>query len=151
MSLLGSVVVHSSQKLLPVVVRRLWNQNRAKAVTEREKHGMHVLKFSLACHMGLMNRFAKFCLLNWSHMRYHISANFIRVIKQLYDKATNAVLFNSSIGDWFRTTAGVNPPPPFSNIFLKMFMTDAVEDHKDTAGIVHRAVTSLRLLMTSMA
>ena len=39
--------------------------------------------------------------------RYNISANFIRVMKKLYDKATSAVRFNSSIGDWFRTTAGV--------------------------------------------
>ena len=36
----------------------------------------------------------------WATMKkYNISTNFIRVIKNLYDKATNAVLFNSSIGD----------------------------------------------------
>ena len=33
--------------------------------------------------------------------KYNISTNFIPVIKKLYDKATSAVLFNSSIGDWF--------------------------------------------------
>ena len=33
--------------------------------------------------------------------KYNISAILIRVIKNLYDKATTAVLFNSSIGDWF--------------------------------------------------
>ena len=38
--------------------------------------------------------------------KYNISVNLIRVIKNLYDTATNAVL-NSSIGDWFRTTVGV--------------------------------------------
>ena len=44
----------------------------------------------------------------WAIMKkYNISANLIRVIKNLYDKATSAVLFNSSIGDWFGTTAGV--------------------------------------------
>ena len=38
----------------------------------------------------------------WATMKkYNISANLIRVIKNLYDKATPAVLFNSSIGDWF--------------------------------------------------
>ena len=41
----------------------------------------------------------------WATMeKYSISANLIRVIKNLYDKVTSAVLFNSSIGDWFRTT-----------------------------------------------
>ena len=44
----------------------------------------------------------------WATMKkYNISANLIRVIKNLCDKATRAVLFNSSIGDWFRTTVGV--------------------------------------------
>ena len=39
--------------------------------------------------------------------RYNISTNLIQVIKNLYDKATSTVLFNSSIGDWFGTTVGV--------------------------------------------
>ena len=33
--------------------------------------------------------------------KYNISANLIRVIKNLYDKATSTVLFTSSTGDWF--------------------------------------------------
>ena len=37
----------------------------------------------------------------WATMKYNISTNLIRVIKNLYDKATSAILFNSSIGDWF--------------------------------------------------
>ena len=39
--------------------------------------------------------------------KYNISANLIRVTRNLYDKVTSAVLFNSSIGDWFQTTVGV--------------------------------------------
>ena len=39
--------------------------------------------------------------------KYNINANLIRVIKHLYYKAISATLFNSSIGDWFRTTVGV--------------------------------------------
>ena len=36
----------------------------------------------------------------WATMnKYNISANLIRVIKNLYDKATGAILFNSSIGN----------------------------------------------------
>ena len=31
----------------------------------------------------------------------NISTNLIQVIKNLYNKAASAVLFNSSIGDWF--------------------------------------------------
>ena len=37
---------------------------------------------------------------------YNVSVSLIQVIKHMYDKATSAVLFNGSIGDWFRTTVG---------------------------------------------
>ena len=39
--------------------------------------------------------------------KYNISANLVRTIEQLYDKATSAVQMNDSIGEWFRTTVGV--------------------------------------------
>ena len=48
----------------------------------------------------------------WATMKkYNISANLIRVIKNFYDTATSAVLFNSclGLGDWFRTPVGVRP------------------------------------------
>ena len=38
---------------------------------------------------------------------YNISTNLIPIIKNLYNKATSAVLFNSNIGDWFQTRVGV--------------------------------------------
>ena len=41
----------------------------------------------------------------WATMRkYNISANLVRTIEQLYDKATSAVQMNGSIGEWFRTS-----------------------------------------------
>ena len=44
----------------------------------------------------------------WATMKkYNISTNLIQVIKNLYSKATSAVDFNSSIGDWLRTTVEV--------------------------------------------
>ena len=44
----------------------------------------------------------------WATMKkYNISTNLIQVIKNLYNKVNSAALFNSSIGDWFRTTVGV--------------------------------------------
>ena len=66
----------------------------------------------------------------WTTMKkYNISTNLIQVIKNLYNKATRAVLFNSSIEDWFRTTVGVRQgcllSPTLFNIFLERIMTDA--------------------------
>ena len=76
----------------------------------------------------------------------HISTNLIQVIKNLYDKATTAVLFNGSIGDWFRTTVGVRQgcllPPTLFNIFLERIMTDALEDHEGTVSIGGRTITN---------
>ena len=38
----------------------------------------------------------------WATMKkYNISTNLIQVIKNLYNEATSAVLFNGSMGDWF--------------------------------------------------
>jgi sorting nexin-29 len=60
----------------------------------------------------------------WATMRlYNINANLITVIEHLYDKATSAVYFNGSKGDWFRTTVRVRQgcllSPTLFNIFLE--------------------------------
>ena len=71
--------------------------------------------------------------------KYNISTDLIQVIKNLYSKATSAVFFNVSIGDWFRTTVGVQQgcllSPTLFNIFLEKIMTDAFEDHEGTVSI----------------
>ena len=60
----------------------------------------------------------------WATMKkYNISTNLIRVNRNLYNKATSAVLFN---------------------IFLDRIMTDALEDHDGTVSIGGRAITNLR-------
>ena len=79
--------------------------------------------------------------------KYNISANLIRVIKNLYDKATSAVFFNSSIGDWFQTTVGVRQgcllSPTLFKIYLGWIMTDALEDHEGTVSNGGRIITNL--------
>ena len=80
--------------------------------------------------------------------KYNISTNLIQVIKNLYNKAISAVLFNSSIGDWFRTTVGVRQgcllSPTLFNIFLERIMTDALKDHEGAVSIGGRTVTNIR-------
>ena len=80
--------------------------------------------------------------------KYNISANLIRAIKNLYDKATSAVLFNGSIRDWFQTTVGVRQgcllSPTLFNIFLERIMTDALEDHESTVSIGGRTIACVR-------
>ena len=86
----------------------------------------------------------------WATMRhYNINANLIRMIQNLYDKATSPVYLNNSIGDWFRTTVGVRQgcvlSPTLFNIFLERIMTDALNDNEGTVSIGGRNITNLRL------
>ena len=80
--------------------------------------------------------------------KYTISTNLIRVIRNLYNKDTSAVLFSSGIGDWFRTTVRVRQrcllSPTLFSIFLERNMTDALEDHEGTVSIGGRTITNLR-------
>ena len=85
-------------------------------------------------------------------MKKYISISLVRVIRNLYDMATSAVLFNSSIGEWFRTTVGVRQgcllSPTLFKVFLERIMTDALEHHEGTVSIEGRTSA---LLMTLMA
>ena len=85
----------------------------------------------------------------WATVRkYNISANLVRTIEQLYDKATSAVQMNGSIGEWFRTTVGVRQgcllSPSLFNIFLERIMSDALEEHDGKVSIGGRNITNLR-------
>ena len=80
--------------------------------------------------------------------KYKISANLIQVIKHLYDKATCAVLFNSDIGHWFRSTIGspTGMPTlthPLQHI-LQRIMSDALEDHEGSVNIGGRTTINPR-------
>ena len=80
--------------------------------------------------------------------KYNISANLVRTIEQLYDKATSAVQMNGSIGERFRTTVGVRQGCLLSlilvNIVLKRVMSDALEEHDGKVSICGRNITNLR-------
>ena len=80
--------------------------------------------------------------------KYNISANLVRTIEQLYDKATSAVQMNGSLGEWFRTTVGVRQgyllSPTLFNIFLERIMSAVLEEHDGKVSIGGRNITNLR-------
>ena len=85
----------------------------------------------------------------WATMNlYNINGNLIKLMQNLYNKATSAVYLNNSIGDWFRTTVGVRQgcllSPTLFNIFLERIMEDALEGHEGTVSIGGRTVVNLR-------
>ena len=78
---------------------------------------------------------------------HNISTNLIQVIKNLSDKAAGTVLFNSSTGEYFPTTVGVQQgcllSPTLFNMFLEWIITDALKDHEGTVSIGGRTITNL--------
>ena len=85
----------------------------------------------------------------WATMKsYNISSNIIKVVENLYDRASSAVLFNGTTGEWFRTTVGVRQgcllSPTLFNLFLERIMTDALADHEGSISICGRTITNLR-------
>ena len=171
-----SLISHPSKVLLKIVLNRLKPQ--AEEIIAEERAGFtagrssteKIFNLCIPCEKYLQHQQDLYHVLIdfkkafnrvwnaalWATMKkYNISTNLIRVIKNLYDKATSAVLFNSSIGDWFRTTVGVRQRCLFSpilfNIFLERIMTDALEDHEGTVSIGGRTITSFRFDIDGLA
>ena len=80
--------------------------------------------------------------------KYNFSTNLIQVIKNLYNKATSAVLFNSSMEtgseQQLRVRQGWLLSPTLYNIFLERILTDALADHQGAVSIGGRTITNLR-------
>lgn len=70
------------------------------------------------------------------------------IIKQLYAKASSAVIAQGSVGDWFHTIVGVRQrcllPPMLFNIYLESIMTEVLENYCGTVSIAGRNITNLR-------
>ena len=163
-----SLISHQSKVMLKVILNRLKPQAekiiaeelagfRARRSTTEQIFNLRILCEKYHQHQQdlyhvfivFKKAFDRVWHASWETMKkYNISANLIRVIKNLYNKVTSAVLFNSSIGDWFRTTAGVRQGCFLSstlfNIFLERIRTDALEDHEDTVSIGGRTIINLR-------
>ena len=80
--------------------------------------------------------------------RYNMGSKVIKIIQELYAKATSAVLVQGSIGDWFHTQVGVRQgcllSPTLFNILLEQIMTDALDNHAGSVSIGGQIVTNLR-------
>lgn len=85
----------------------------------------------------------------WATMKkYNMGQKLTNTIKQLYAKATSAVIVQGSVGDWFKTTVGVRQgcllSPTLFNIYLERIMSEALENHCGTVSIGGRNITNLR-------
>ena len=138
-----SLISHSSKVMLKVILNRLKPQ--AEEIIAEEQAGFRAGRSTTEQIFNLRVWHAAL----WATMRkYNISANLVRTIEQLYDKATSAVQMNGNIGEWFRTTVGVRQrcllSPTLFNIFLERIMSDALEEHDGKVSIGGRNITNLR-------
>ena len=83
-------------------------------------------------------------------MKYNISAYLVRVIEQLYDKDTSAVLNNGNVGEWFHTTVRVRQgcllSPTLFNSGLERLMTDTLEECGGAISNWGRMITNLQFV-----
>ena len=159
-----SLISHSSKVMLKVILNRLKPQ--AEEIIAEEQAGFRAGRapqnrsstlgscvkstsnISRICTMSSL--ISKKPLTEYGMQPYGppCSANLVRTIEQLYDKATSAVQMNGSIGEWFRTTVGVRQgcllSPTLFNIFLERIMSDALEEHDGKVSIGGRNITNLR-------
>ena len=160
-----SLISHSSKVMLKVILNRLKPQ--AEEVIAEEQAGFRagrstteqIFNLRILCEkypkhqQNLYHVFIDFKkafdrvwhTALWATMRKNnISANLVRSIEQLYDKASSAVQMYGSIGEWFRTTVGVWQgcllSPTLFNIFLKRLMSDALEEHDGKVSISGRSI-----------
>ena len=89
----------------------------------------------------------------WATMRkYNINASIIRAIKNLYDKAQSAVLFNGNTGEWLRTIVGVRQgcllSPTLFNIFLERITCEALDDYEGSVSSGDDLLPTTTLQMT---
>ena len=164
-----SLISHSSKVMLKVIFNRLKPQ--AEEIIAVEQAGLRtgrstteqIFSLRILCenylhHQQNLYHFFTGFKINfyrvwhaalWATMRKNsISANLVRTIEKLYDKATNAVQMNGSIGEWFKTTVCVRQgcllSPTLFNIFLEGIMSNAPEEHDGKVSIGGRNNTNLR-------
>ena len=120
-----SLISHPSKVMLKIILNRLKPQ--AEKIIAEEEAGFRagrstteqIFNLRILCEKYLQHQqdlyhvftdfkrafnrpFAVWHAALWATMKkYNISTNLIQVNKNLYNKATSAILFNGSIGDWF--------------------------------------------------
>ena len=164
-----SLISHASKVMLKILLNRLTPQ--AETIIAEEQAGFRpgrstteqIFSLRILCERYLQHQQDLFHVFVdfkkafdrvwhaalWSTMKlYNINANLNKVIESLYSKATSAVYYNGSVGEWFRTTVGVGQgcllSPTLFNIFLERIMTDALENHEGSVSTGGRTITNLR-------
>ena len=141
------LISHRSKVMLNIILNRLKPQAekiiaeeqacfRAARSTTDQILNLRILceKYLQHQHLPCLHRLQEglrqclACSFMGNHEEVEHRTNLFQIIKNLYNKASSVVLFNSSIGDWFRTTVEVRQgcllSPTLFDIFLERITTD---------------------------
>ena len=147
--------VTQAKSCLKIILNRLKPQ--AEKIIAEEQAGFRVapqsrsLNLRILCEKYLQRQHDLYCVFTdfkkafdrvwhaalWAAMKkYNINTNLIQVIKNLYSKATSAVLVNSSVWDWFRTTAGARQGCLSSpTLWWRYLAWDTLQESTDNSSI----------------
>ena len=77
-----------------------------------------------------------------------MNGGLVRAIKALHENSSNAVLLNSQLGEFVRTTVGVCQgcflSPILFNLFLEKIMQETLHDHHIIISIGEGSICNLR-------
>lgn len=164
-----SLISHASKVMLKILLNRLKRESEEHLSEEQagfrsgrstveqifncrvlmEKHLQHQRKlfhnfidfkkaFDRVWHDGL-----------WHTLRsMGIEEGLIQAIQALYSSSSSAVILNSSIGEFFKTTVGVRQgcllSPVLFNLFLETILKDTLHNFQSTISIGGRSLSNLR-------
>ena len=164
-----SLISHSSKVMLKIILNRLKNEAEGHLAEEQagfrpgrctveqivncrilmEKHLQHWKEvfpsfidfkkaFDRVWHDGL-----------WHALRcFGIEKGLVQIMKSLYSSASNAVLLNNNLSNYFRTTVGVRQrcllSPILFNLYWGRIMRETLHNFKSTNSIGGRIISNLR-------
>ena len=82
----------------------------------------------------------------WQVLRsFNIEKKFVQAIQALYENSSSAVLLNSQLGEFFKSTVGVRQgcllSPILFNLFLEKIMQEILHDHHTSIFIGGKPIT----------
>ena len=164
-----SLISHTSKIMLRVILNRLKKEAEEYLAEEQAgfRPGRSTVEQIFNCHIMMEKHlqhqkelyhnfidFKKAFDRVWHEGLWHVMRSFgmeeglIQIIQALYNNASSAVLLNSDIGEYFKTTVGVRQgcllSPVLFNIFLEKIMRETLHNFDSTISIGGRTLSNLR-------
>ena len=162
-----SLINHTSKIMLRVILNRLKKEAEEHLAEEQAgfRPGRSTVEQIFNCHIMMEKHLHQKELFHnfidfkkafdrvWHEGLWHVMRSFgieglIQIIQALYNTPSSAVLLNSDIGEFFKTTVGVRQgcllSPVLFNLFLEKIMRETLNNFHSTISIGGRTISNLR-------